>query len=97
MLIATGGIVEKKRKVEREQIKEGLRVWLERKAGVIGRRKDVLVGVLVWRFSKCIKTVTLDDHDQCRGAPGSWERPANGKVNGLKRFWEHVGESQLVH
>lgn len=97
MLIATGGIVERKRRLEREKIKEGLRVWLERKAGVIGRRKDVVVGVLVWRFSKRAKGMGQDCNERSRPSPRSWERPESGRVTGLKRFWEDLIDSPHVY
>lgn len=51
-----GGLVERKRRVEREAIKDGLRVWLDRKASQIrARKKDGGVGILVWRFSRRLK------------------------------------------
>ena len=88
--------MERKRKIEREQVKEGLRVWLERKAGEIKKRKKdgVGVGVLVWRFSKRVKA--LD------GSPVRRERCAidgemeKGRVLGLRRFWEDMGSSVHV-
>lgn len=78
-------------------MKDGLRVKLERKARAIGRRKDAAVGILVWRFTKRVKITTNDgngDGDgnkQSRLALGSWERPENGRVRGLRRFWEDMG------
>lgn len=82
-----GALIERKRRVEREQIKEGLRVWLERKASEIrskrSRSTEGGVGVLVWRFSKKIR---LGDSDQ---STDEWrEKPKKETVNGLKRFWE---------
>jgi len=92
MHIVTGGIVERKRKVEREKVKEGLRVWLERKAGVINRRRDAGVGILVWRFSKRAKASIQDLGKQSRNIPGQWERPEAGRVRVLKGFWEDLGD-----
>lgn len=92
MHIVTGGIVERKRKVEKEKVKEGLRVWLERKAGVINRRKDAGVGILVWRFSKRAKASAQDLGKQSRNAPGKWERPEAGRVKVLRHFWEDLGD-----
>ncbi|GAB7363382.1 hypothetical protein MBLNU230_g3660t1 [Neophaeotheca triangularis] len=83
-----GGLVERKRRVEREIVKEGLRVWLERKAREIRarRREGVGVGVLVWRFSRRLK---LGD---ARGVGDAWpERPKKERVTGLRRFWEGMG------
>jgi hypothetical protein len=81
-----GALVERKRKVEKEQIKEGLRVWLERKAREIrARKKEGGVGVLVWRFSRKVKLgeVELGECD--------WNtRPSKEKVSGLKRFFEDM-------
>lgn len=83
-----GPLVERKRKLERERLKEGLRVWLERKARQIPtRRKEGGVGVLVWRFSKRLK---LEDQTQCHSGP---EKPKKDLVNGLKRFWENLGSN----
>lgn len=102
---AGGGlIVERKRRVEREQVKAGLRVWLERKAVEIKKRKkDYCVGVgvdvLVWRFSKRIRLGDAGRDGSCIYADAgvasakAWERPEDGKVNVLKRFWEGLGHA----
>ena len=80
-----GALVERKRKVEREQIKEGLRVWLERKACEIrSMKKEGAVGTLVWRFSHKVK---LDPKAQ---GPDCHEMPKKDKVTGLKRFFEDL-------
>ena len=79
-----GALVEPKRRIEREQIKEGLRVWLERKAREIrARKKEDGVRVLAWRFSHKVKL--SDSQDYHSNLP---ETPRKDKVNGLKRFWE---------
>ena len=81
-----GALVERKRRVEREQIKEGLRVWLERKAREITvRKKEGGVGVLVWRFSRRIRL-----GDSCEDVVRRQEEPKRDRVNGLKRFWEEL-------
>ena len=79
-----GTLVERKRQVERERIKEGLKVWLERKASEIrSRRKEGGVGVLVWRFSRKMKL------SEARRENMMWpEAPKKDRVTGLKRFWE---------
>jgi len=91
-MVSAGMLVERKRRVEREKVKEGLRVWLERKAGEIRkRRKDgVGVGILVWRFSKRVK---ISENGSRMDAIKTSERMENEKVLGLKRFWEGLGGS----
>lgn len=80
--------MERKRRVEREQIKEGLRVWLERKAREIIRthRKDGRVGVLVWRFSRKAKA-----GDARRQSSVCSQKPDKEKVGSLRRFFESLG------
>lgn len=79
-----GALVETKRKVEREQIKEGLKVWLERKAREIRtRKKEGGVGVLVWRFSKKIKP-----GDPKEGMSDWPEQPKKDKVSRMKGYFE---------
>jgi len=84
-------LVERKRQLERERLKEGLRVWLDRKASEIrARRRDgVGVGVLVWRFSKRLKM--SDAIAEANDGSFSNERHRGGRVKGLKRFWESLG------
>ena len=82
-----GALVERKRKVEREQIKEGLRVWLERKAREIRlRTSEGGVGTLVWRFSRRM-TMSEPKTENLHGR----EKPKKEKVTGLKRFFEDLG------
>lgn len=82
-----GALVERKRRVEREKIKEGLKVWLERKAHQIGMRKDEgRVGIMLWRFSRKLR-LGEPNHN----VPDWKERPRKEKVSGLKRFWEGMG------
>ena len=79
-----GTLVERKRKVEREQIKEGLRVWLERKAKEIStRRSDGGVGTLIWRFSRLRRS-------EAKGESRD-EMPKKERVTGLKSFFEDLG------
>lgn len=78
-----GALVERKRKVEKEQIKEGLRVWLERKAREIrSRKKEGDVGVMVWRFSKRMKL-----SDAKERAP-DWPLPKKDKVSRMRGYFE---------
>lgn len=81
-----GTLVERKRRVEREQIKDGLRIWLERKAREIRTKKrDGGVGVLVWRFSR--STIRREPSVSVRYTS---DLPKKEKVNTLKRFWESL-------
>lgn len=80
-----GALVELKRKVEREQIKEGLRVWLERKAREIRSRKsEGGVGTLVWRFSRKMK------FNEPKNEGTNRDKPKKEKVRGLKSFFEDL-------
>lgn len=98
MLITAGGIVQRKRKIEREKVKEGLRVWLERKVREIGRRKNICVGVLVWRFSNRTPAAPLGISKQhSQHGRASWENLESGKVRGLLRFWEGLGDDMKSH
>lgn len=85
-----GALVERKRRVEREQIKEGLRVWLERKAREIrAHKRDGRVGIMVWRFSRMVKIGgdgdTRGDSNVC------CQKPDKEKVGSLRRFFESLG------
>ena len=91
-----GLILERKRKIEREQVKEGLRVWLERKAGEIKRRRKdgVGVGVLVWRLTKRAKGLQAARSGTGSGSDAAaHEALEKGKVSCLKRFWEGLDRS----
>jgi hypothetical protein len=85
-----GPLVQRRRRLEREKLKEGLRVRLERKVTAIkDRRKESAgVGVLIWRISKRLKLAGASEkHDYLLKE----ECPRQGKVTGLKRFWEGLG------
>lgn len=78
-----GALVERKRKVEKEQIKEGLRVWLERKACEIRtRKKEGGVGVMVWRFSKKLKLT------EPTAGISDWPEPKKDKVSRMRGYFE---------
>jgi hypothetical protein len=81
-----GPLVERRRRLERERMKESLRVRLEKKAHAIRekRREGAGVGVLIWRFSKRLKL--SGNMEKC-----SEEIPRKEKVGGLRRFWEGLG------
>lgn len=79
-----GALVHRKRNVEREHVKAGLRVWLERKVREMSaRRQDGGVGILVWRFSQRLKVAEVRRHSSCHG-----EQPAKGNVSRLRRVFE---------
>ncbi|KAK4964207.1 hypothetical protein LTR28_003936 [Elasticomyces elasticus] len=84
-------------RVEREQVKEGLRVWLERKAKQIRARRregsSVGVGVLVWRFSRRSKASALAEQACNHEAKDDVQQ---GRVSGLRRFWEGLGDATAV-
>lgn len=84
-----GTLIERKRRVEREHIRDGLRVWLERKATQIrARQRDAAggVGILVWRFSRKIRL-----GDSSRTASDiHMGRVRSERVSGLRRFWESM-------
>lgn len=86
-----GALVERKRQVEREKIKEGLKVWLERKAHQIGLRKEEegRVGIMLWRFSRKMRI-----GEPPNNRPDWRERPKKDRVSGLKRFWEGMGNGR---
>lgn len=93
-----GGLVaERKRKVEREKVKEGLRVWLERKAREIKkRRKDGGVAVLVWRFSRRLKVADERWRNSGSSTISSSTKALEsekGRVMGLRQFWEGKGSA----
>lgn len=85
-----GPLVERKRRLERESLKEGLRTRLERKAFEIKerRRETTGVGILIWRFSRRLR---LSGVTERREQHPREEWPNRGKVNGLRRFWEGLG------
>lgn len=85
-----GFFVERKRRLEREQLKQGLRVWMERKAKEIRKRKkDYMgVGILIWRFSKKPKGTDLA---RTPSGNGTFDGvPGNGHVLDMRTFWEGI-------
>jgi hypothetical protein len=85
-----GPLVQSRRRLERERLKEGLRVRLEKKANAIRerRREGAGVGILIWRFSKRLK---LGNAVEKHAITGGQEIPRREKVGGLRRFWEGLG------
>jgi hypothetical protein len=85
-----GPLVERRRRLERERLKEGLRVRLEKKVNAIRerRREGAGVGVLIWRFSKRLKMGSVIEK---RALTDGEEFPRREKVGGLRRFWEGLG------
>lgn len=85
-----GPLVQSRRRLERERLKEGLRVRLEKKVNAIRerRREGAGVGILIWRFSKRLKLGnTVEKH----AITGGEDVPRTEKVGGLRRFWEGLG------
>jgi hypothetical protein len=88
VIITHSRIFERKRKLELEKFKEGLRGWLEKKARVIKKHKSNVggVGILVWRFTQ-----------RSKGSNSSTTNPSpracsnNQHVSSLRRFWEDMG------
>lgn len=91
-----GALVERKRRLEKEHLKAGLRGWLERKSRSVAARRDEggRVPVLIWRFSKVkvaaaaaapperrVSNRILDEDGHARGR--------EGKVSRLKRLFEN--------
>lgn len=84
-----GPLVERKRRLERETLKEGLRVRLERKVCAIKERKQgVGVGALIWRFSRRLRLSAITE--RCESLSRE-EWPKKGRVGNLRRFWESLG------
>ncbi|KAF2239749.1 hypothetical protein EV356DRAFT_499967 [Viridothelium virens] len=88
------GIVEARRRVERERVKDGLRVWVGRMAGKIqsGRVERTGCGVwsMVWRFSRGER----GRRERERSARREEAIPGRSRVGGLRRFWEEIAEGQ---
>ena len=85
-----GPLVQSRRRLERERLKEGLRVRLEKKANAIRerRREGAGVGILIWRFSKRLKLGTTIEK---RSISDGEDVPRKEKVGSLRRFWEGLG------
>jgi hypothetical protein len=85
-----GPLVERRRRLERETLKQGLRVRLEKKVNAIRerRREGAGVGVLIWRFSKRLK---MGGAIEKRALIDGEEFPRKEKVGGLRHFWEGLG------
>lgn len=84
-----GPLVERRRRLERERLKEGLRVRLEKKANAIRekRREGTGVGILIWRFSKRLKLGGVGEKHITTSEMGFPKE----KVSSLRRFWEGLG------
>jgi hypothetical protein len=82
------GIVEIRRRVERERVKDGLRVWVGRMAGKIQARgtrtSECGVWSMVWRFTKGEK----ERGEREKGGECEERVPERSRVGGLRRFWE---------
>ncbi|CAD0115245.1 unnamed protein product, partial [Aureobasidium uvarum] len=92
IIVTHSGLYERKRKLELEKFKEGMRIWLEKKARAISRRKSIVggVGILVWRFTKRSK-----GPDDLPTEPSSHACSENYHVSSLRRFWEDIGSKGI--
>ncbi|KAI5253975.1 hypothetical protein E4T42_02577 [Aureobasidium subglaciale] len=90
IIVAPSGLLENKRKLELTKFKEGMRVWLEKKARAIKKHKSNVggVGILVWRFSKKGKAANRPPSESCLDSRTCSE---TDRVSSLRRFWEDVG------
>lgn len=93
------GIVEVKRRVERERVKDGLRAWLERKARRVGAEAEktreccggegrISVRRLVQRFTNGRWGEKRKERQKCG--------PPRAHVYGLRKFWEGLARSQSI-
>ncbi|KAI9666145.1 MAG: hypothetical protein M1821_004080 [Bathelium mastoideum] len=90
------GIVEARRRVERERVKDGLRVKVARMARKIqtgrveGRGACGGVWSMVWRFSRGEKGRGMREKEK----GGEEVSPGRTRVGGLRQFWEGMAEAQ---
>ena len=93
IILARSALVQRKRRLELEKFKEGMRVWLERKACEIKRRKSHVgeVGILVWRFTKRAKAPEMSRTESCSS---SYKQTPSSSVSSLRRFWEGMRSNQ---
>lgn len=91
-------LVETKRRVEREKVKDVLRGWVEewRRRGSDSSEGDEEqqrpdVRRMARRFARDGKTLEREESRWGRAAKREREMPTRAKVLGLKRFWEKVG------
>jgi hypothetical protein len=88
IIVTYSRIFERKRKLELERFKEGMRGWLEKKARAIKKHKSQVggVGILVWRFTQRSKGADSSLSDSSPRACSN-----NHHVSSLRRFWEDMG------
>jgi hypothetical protein len=100
-------LVEKKRMVERERVRDFLRSWVEvwrvrgervKGGGEEGGKPDVRV--LVRRFARGSQQLEGREQQsrwgaQARRSGNVKEEPTRAKVLGLRRFWEKVGREGM--
>ena len=93
IFLARSALVQRKRRLELEKFKEGMRVWLERKAGEIKRRKSRVgeVGILVWRFTKRARVL---EESKTESRSSAYNHAATSSVSSLRRFWEGMRSDQ---
>lgn len=107
MIVGGGGmapsLIGVKRRVERERLKDGLRVWIARRAEVVKsklalERDRPSVKSLVYRFGRKAGGGAAGSGREGKGAGEKRKKgePARGHVLGLRRFWESMGRGQQV-
>lgn len=90
-------LVEVKRRVEKERVKDLLRGWVEewRRRGEHAREEE-MQKTDVRRMAKLFgRDIAREGREQSRWGPGAGKRreaPTRAKVLGLRRFWERVGK-----
>jgi len=98
--IVAPGLIEVKRRVEKERVKDLLRGWVEewRRRGSEALRE----GEEVQRpdVRRMAKRFAREGREQSRWGPGAGQKrreaPARAKVLGLRRFWERVGKEGTI-
>ncbi|PQE07806.1 F-box domain-containing protein [Rutstroemia sp. NJR-2017a BVV2] len=100
------GLIEIKRRVERERMKDGLRAWVEGWKGRVSEREKEVVAARGGAAKVEVRWLVRRFAIRSRGegeARGMWGRkieckevPARAKVLGLRRFWEKVGREGVT-
>lgn len=91
------GLVEAKRRIERERVKDGLRAWLERKAAQVhergeGERRSVR-GLI--RLFTARKNAT-ENREKRGPAKRPSSEPTRAHVHHMRRFWESKATGQVA-
>lgn len=99
------GLVEVRRRVEREKVKDGLRAWVEGWRGRVGEKEREVEGTREGKVEVrwLVRRFGGKGGDESLGKRGTWgkqverrEMPARARVLGLRRFWERVGREGVA-